>query len=110
MMAAITVHLDSAGAARRSISSPCGQSLMRAAIAAGIDGIAADCGGVLSCATCHVVVAPEWAARLPAPGADEQAMLEMTAAPREPNSRLSCQIVLTPELDGLVARVAATQY
>jgi 2Fe-2S ferredoxin len=83
---------------------------MRAALAAGIDGIAADCGGVLSCATCHVVVASAWAARLPAPGADEDAMLEMTAAPREPNSRLSCQIVLAPELDGLVVRVAATQY
>jgi ferredoxin, 2Fe-2S len=109
-LAAITIHLDSAGAPRRSISGACGQSLMRAATAAGIDAIAADCGGVLSCATCHVVVAPEWAARLPAPGADEDAMLEMTAAPREPNSRLSCQIVLTPELDGLAVRVADTQY
>jgi 2Fe-2S ferredoxin len=109
-MAAVTIHLDSAGAPRRSITGPCGQSLMRAALAAGIDGIAADCGGVLSCATCHVVVAPEWAPRLPVPGADENAMLEMTAAPREPNSRLSCQIVLAPELEGLVVRVAATQY
>jgi 2Fe-2S ferredoxin len=109
-MTAVTIHLDFASAPRRSISGQSGQSLMRAALAAGIDGIAADCGGVLSCATCHVVVAPEWAARLPAPGADEDAMLEMTAAPREPNSRLSCQIVLAPELEGLVARVAATQY
>ena len=48
--------------------------------------------------------------RLPPPGADEAAMLEMTAAPREPDSRLSCQIVLDPELDGLVARLPATQY
>ena len=109
-LATITIHLDRAGAPRRAISGACGQSLMRAAAAAGIDGIAADCGGVLSCATCHVVVAPEWAARLLAPGADEDAMLEMTATPREPNSRLSCQIVLAPELDGLVVRVAATQY
>ena len=109
-MASITIHIDRTGAPRRSIGGACGQSLMRAALAAGIDGIAADCGGVLSCATCHVVVASAWAARLPAPGADEDAMLEMTAAPREQNSRLSCQIVLTPELDGLAVRLAATQY
>jgi 2Fe-2S ferredoxin len=109
-MTLVTAYLDSPGGARLAVCGPAGSSLMRAALAAGVGGIAADCGGVLSCATCHVIVAPEWAPRLPRPGADERAMLDMTAAPREPHSRLSCQIVLAPELDGLVARLPATQY
>lgn len=109
-MTLVTAHLDSPGGVRRVVSGPVGTSLMRAATAAGVGGIAADCGGVLSCATCHVIVAPEWASRLPQPDADELAMLDMTAAPREPHSRLCCQIVLVPELDGLVARLPATQY
>ena len=87
-----------------------GQSLMQAAVNAKVDGIAADCGGSLVCATCHVMVSPEWQARLPAPGADELAMLEMTAAPRQATSRLSCQIVLTAELDGMTAALPSTQY
>lgn len=106
----VTVHLEADDGSPRTLSAPAGRSLMRAALAAGIDGIAADCGGVLSCATCHVIVAPEWAARLPPPQDDEAAMLEMTAAPREAGSRLSCQIVLGPALQGLRVRLPATQY
>ena len=74
---------------------------MRAAISAGIDGIAADCGGCMTCATCHVIVDPAWVDRLPAASRGEEAMLEMTAVPRQPTSRLSCQIVLDASLDGL---------
>lgn len=92
------------------VSAPAGTSLMRAATDAGVDGIAADCGGCLSCATCHVYVEAPWCERLPPPGADEQAMLEMTAAERIPGSRLSCQILLTPALDGLCVRLPDTQY
>ena len=87
-----------------------GKSLMQAAVAAGIEGIAADCGGSLSCATCHVIVAPQWQALLPVASSDEAAMLEMTACPQEAGSRLSCQVVLTPELNGLSARLPASQY
>ncbi|MDH4051122.1 MAG: 2Fe-2S iron-sulfur cluster-binding protein [Rubrivivax sp.] len=87
-----------------------GTSLMRAATDAGIEGIAADCGGCLSCATCHVYVAPEWLAALPPPDADERAMLELTAAEPRPESRLSCQIVLTSALDGLRVQLPPTQY
>jgi ferredoxin, 2Fe-2S len=79
-------------------------------VAAGIDGIAADCGGCLSCATCHVYVQADWSGRIAPPSRDEAAMLEMTAAPRQPHSRLSCQIVLDASLDGLVVRLPATQY
>jgi 2Fe-2S ferredoxin len=87
-----------------------GQSLMRAALAAGVEGIAADCGGSLTCATCHVIVQDDWSLRLPAPSADEQAMLEMTATPPQPSSRLSCQILMRPELDGFCATLPASQY
>jgi ferredoxin, 2Fe-2S len=107
---AIRVHLREADGLTRDIQGRDGQSLMRAAQAAGVDGIAADCGGCLSCATCHVIVDADWLARLPPPDADELSMLEMTAAPCEPGSRLSCQIVLDPTLDGLRARLPATQY
>jgi 2Fe-2S ferredoxin len=87
-----------------------GRSLMRTAVDAGIDGIAADCGGCLTCATCHVIVDAAWAEKLSPPTDDELAMLEMTAAPRRPTSRLSCQLVLSAELDGLVVQLPATQY
>jgi ferredoxin, 2Fe-2S len=87
-----------------------GQSLMQGATQAGIDGIAADCGGSLSCATCHVYVDSAWLDKLPAPSADELSMLEMTAAPRLPNSRLSCQLVATAALDGLRMGLPLTQY
>ena len=76
----------------------------------GVDGIAADCGGMLTCATCHVFVREPWASQLPPPGTEELAMLEFTADLRRPNSRLSCQIQLTEALDGLTVDLPATQY
>ena len=106
----ITVHLIESGGKHHRVKGRAGQSLMRAAVEAGIDAIKADCGGLMSCATCHVIVVAEWAARLPPPSADENAMLEMTAAPRQPTSRLSCQIVLDAALDGLTAGLPDTQY
>lgn len=106
----IKVHLRSVAGEVHTLEPRTGRSLMQAAVDAGITGIAADCGGCLSCATCHVIVDPEWAGRLPPPAPDEQAMLEMTAAPAETTSRLSCQIMLHPTLDGLVVRLPSTQY
>jgi 2Fe-2S ferredoxin len=103
-------HLIEAGGRRRNIQGKPGRSLMRTAVDAGVDGIAADGGGCLTCATCHVIVDAAWAAKLPPPTAGEQAMLEMTAAPRQPTSRLSCQLVLCAELDGLVVQLPPTQY
>lgn len=95
---------------RRSVDATEGKSVMWAAVDNGVEGILADCGGTLTCATCHVIVPAEWAGRLPPPSSDEEAMLDMTAAPREPGSRLSCQLVVTPELHGLTLRLPATQY
>lgn len=82
-----------------------GDSAMRVAVEIGIEEIEGMCGGALSCATCHVYVDPDWADRLPAPRADELAMLDFTEAPRTERSRLSCQITLTADLDGLVLQV-----
>ena len=86
-----------------------GESVMRAATSNGIDGIAAECGGCLSCATCHAYIAEDWGSRLPPPSEDETVMVEC-AIGVQPNSRLTCQINVTDELDGLVVHIPASQY
>ncbi|MBW4051200.1 MAG: 2Fe-2S iron-sulfur cluster binding domain-containing protein [Proteobacteria bacterium] len=68
-------------------------------------GVAAICGGMCSCATCHVYVDPEWQARLPSPMSDERELLSELAHVQD-NSRLSCQIELTAELAGLRVTIA----
>ena len=109
-MPTIAVHLIAADGTRRSIDAPTGKSLMRAAIDAGIEGILADCCGCLTCSTCHVIVDPAWTDKLRPPADEEHEMLEMTASPRQPTSRLSCQISLHEGLDGLVVQLPETQY
>lgn len=86
-----------------------GESAMQAATRHGVDGILAECGGNAMCATCHVYVDESWLARLPAMAEAEDALLEGTASERLPNSRLSCQIHVTPALDGLVVRLPERQ-
>ena len=86
------------------------ESLMRAAVRHNLDGIAGECGGGLTCATCHVYVDPDWADRLPPPDADELDMLQFTAAERRPNSRLSCQLRMAEELAGIRVTVPEFQY
>lgn len=85
-----------------------GVSVMRGAVNAGIEGIEADCGGSAACATCHVYVAREWMERLPAPSVNEASMLEFVVNQDE-TSRLSCQITVEHELNGLVVRIPPTQ-
>lgn len=80
---------------------PVGTSLMRGAMDAGVDGIEAQCGGNCACATCHCYVDEPWLAQLPPPSADERLMLGNVAAEQRPNSRLSCQLVMQPALDGI---------
>jgi 2Fe-2S ferredoxin len=92
----------------REIHAPAGESLMQAGINNGIDEILADCGGALSCATCHVHIAKDWMDRTGAPGDEESAMLEMAVDPDE-HSRLSCQITLSDALDGLTVLLPASQ-
>jgi 2Fe-2S ferredoxin len=105
----ITIHLRKADGRALRIPGRRGQTLMQAAVAAGVHEIAADCGGLLSCATCHVFVDAPWLERLAPPSVDEASMLELTATPRQPDSRLSCQLVLDDEFDGLAVRLPARQ-
>jgi ferredoxin, 2Fe-2S len=82
-----------------------GTSLMEAATRHGVPGIIGECGGSMSCATCHVVVDPAWTERAGAPSAFEEDMLDITEAERQPTSRLSCQIRMRGEVDGIVVQV-----
>jgi 2Fe-2S ferredoxin len=82
-----------------------GLSLMEAATQRGVPGIIGECGGSMSCATCHVVVDPAWAERAGTPSAFEDDMLDITEAGRQPTSRLSCQIKMTAALDGIVLSI-----
>ena len=93
---------------RREISAPVGISLMEAARQNGVDGILAQCGGACACATCHVYVAPSWSGRLEPRDEMEEGMLE-NAWHRREHSRLSCQIPLTADLDGLEVTVPEQQ-
>jgi 2Fe-2S ferredoxin len=83
-----------------------GESLMEAARRAGVAGIIAECGGACSCATCHIYLGEGWYDKVGAPDQVEEEMLDMVDAIRRPTSRLSCQIRLSAELDGLTAEVA----
>jgi 2Fe-2S ferredoxin len=93
---------------RRVVEAPVGVSVMKAAVMGGVPGIVAECGGSCMCATCHVYVAAA-AVPLPPVSADEDEMLDVAAAERRPTSRLSCQLVLTDEVDELVVDVPETQ-
>lgn len=87
-------------AERIEIDADDGLSVMECARRANVPGIVAECGGACSCATCHVIVAPEWAERLHAPRADEIDKLDDLPL-IEATSRLSCQIIWEDRLDGL---------
>jgi ferredoxin, 2Fe-2S len=85
-----------------------GMSVMEGAVKNGVPGIDADCGGACACATCHVYVDPAWQTRTGKRNALEDSMLEFTESV-EPNSRLSCQIRVTEELDGMIIRMPESQ-
>ena len=86
-----------------------GMSVMQTAVNNGVDGIVAECGGACSCATCHVHVDQEWFDKLPEAQSMEKEMLDFVMSP-QPTSRLSCQIKVTAELDGLVVNTPESQY
>ena len=90
----------------REIAGEAGLSVMEVIRDAGIDEILALCGGCCSCATCHVHVDPDFAAKLPKMSEDENDLLD-SSADRNATSRLSCQIELTDALDGLKVKIAA---
>jgi 2Fe-2S ferredoxin len=106
MPSIIFIHPDGS---RQHIEASAGESAMQAATRHDISGILAECGGNAMCATCHVYVDDQWIARLAAVSDEEDALLDGTASERQPHSRLSCQIKITPELDGLVLRLPERQ-
>ncbi len=85
-----------------------GHSLMEAAVKNGVRGIDADCGGACSCATCHCYIDEQWLSQTGCAEGDEEAMLEY-AFEVKPNSRLSCQVKLNTEMDGIKIHLPAQQ-
>jgi ferredoxin, 2Fe-2S len=91
------------GDVRKEVDAPAGFSVLDIAHRHGVD-IEGACEGQMACSTCHVVVEPEWFDRLPAPGEEEQDMLDLAFGLTR-TSRLGCQVVMTEALDGLVVRL-----
>ena len=85
-----------------------GLSVMEGAVQNDIPGIDADCGGGMACATCHVYVKEDWLNKLPKKEDGEEDMLDMAFEPKK-NSRLSCQLVVSDELDGLEVVIPSKQ-
>jgi len=85
-----------------------GLTVMEGAVQNNVPGIDADCGGGMACATCHVYVTEEWFDKLPKKEDGEEDMLDMAFEPKK-NSRLSCQLIVSDELDGLTVNIPSKQ-
>lgn len=86
-----------------------GLTVMEGARDNGVPGIEADCGGACACSTCHVYVLPEWVEKIPAKQAMEEDMLDFAYEPDPVRSRLTCQIKITDDLEGLVVQMPEKQ-
>lgn len=100
-------YIDHAGNAK-DVDAKSGTSIMEAAIQNMIPGIDADCGGACACATCHVYVDSEWLDKLPAKDDMEDSMLDFANNLQE-NSRLSCQLIMSDDLDGIKVSTPESQ-
>lgn len=96
------------GGDRHEVAVPNGLSVMEGALNNSIAGIDADCGGACACATCHVLIDPDWVGRVASARGEEAEMLDLVPCSNE-RSRLSCQISVSPRLDGLVVHLPETQ-
>lgn len=94
---------------QQAVTAATGLSVMEAAVQNGVPGILAECGGACACATCQVVVAPDWFTRVGPSTEGEREVMVFAATPPEPTSRLSCQIKLSDALDGLVVTIPDNQ-
>lgn len=103
------IHYIEADGTEYDVDVSVGSTVMQGAVDNMIDGILAECGGAMSCATCHCYVDADWTDKVGGPGEIESTMLEMAVNPNS-SSRLSCQIKVTEELDGLIVRLPASQY
>jgi 2Fe-2S ferredoxin len=104
-----TVIFINADGTQQDVEANAGSTVMQAAVDNGIDAILAECGGACSCATCHCYVDPAWTAVTGEADDVEKSMLDCVVEPKE-NSRLSCQITLTDDMDGIVIHLPAAQY
>jgi ferredoxin, 2Fe-2S len=103
-------YIESGGASHV-VDVPTGENVMHGAVYNGIEGIVGECGGGLACATCHCYVDEAWADKAGSPSSqDERDMLESAAAEVRQTSRLSCQIVMSDDLDGLVVHLPEFQF
>jgi 2Fe-2S ferredoxin len=105
---ATVIYISSAGATRE-VAVPTGNSVMEGAVNNNVEGIVAECGGACMCATCHVYVDEAFLDKLEPIAEDEEEMLNNTFSPRQPNSRLGCQIPVTEALDGLTVTTPPAQ-
>jgi len=106
----VKINVTQGDGTQQVIDAKAGLSLMEALRAANVSGVVAECGGSMSCATCHVVVAEDWVAATGEIADMEDDMLDCTATERETGSRLSCQIVLSEALDGLKVSIPDNQF
>ncbi|MAZ87685.1 MAG: (2Fe-2S)-binding protein [Cellvibrionaceae bacterium] len=86
-----------------------GENIMQGAVDNMIDSILAECGGACACATCHCYVDDAWNDKIPAAESAEKDLLEAVVEPKE-NSRLSCQIVVTDDMEGFTVHLPESQY
>jgi len=103
-----TIYYVEHGGTRHEVEVPVGTSLMQGAVRNLVPGIDGDCGGACACATCHVFIEQPWQALTGTPSANEREMLEC-ASDVSDSSRLGCQIIVTPEMDGLVVHMPRSQ-
>jgi ferredoxin, 2Fe-2S len=104
-----TINFLLADGTTRTVDATNGRSVMETAIHGNVRGIDAECGGCCSCATCHVYVDESYLPLIPAADEMEHELLQGVAAQRRPESRLSCQLIVSPALDGLTVRVPELQ-
>ena len=97
------------GGKEHTVDVPNGLTVMEGARDNGIPGIEADCGGACACSTCHVYVAEDWVGKLPPREDMEEDMLDFAYEPDKTRSRLTCQIKVTDDLDGLVVQMPEKQ-
>ncbi len=104
----IKVTFIDAGGTARTVEAETGSTLMETAIGQGVPGIEAECGGACACSTCHVYVEQDWREKVGEPSPMEEDMLDF-AFEVKPNSRLSCQIKIRDDFDGLTVRTPERQ-
>ena len=104
-----TIRFIEADGTEHEVAADIGQSVMQAAVNNMVPGVVADCGGACNCATCHGIVDPAWTDKVTPPSEDEAEMIEAGVIDAEANSRLTCQIVISDDLDGLVIRLPKSQ-